>query len=66
MNLPILNHFGASDEDDAAAADADDVLVLVRVDEDAAAAAADEANGRCDGAAELGRDGGSGTLYHTT
>lgn len=55
QNLPILNHFGASDD---AAADAEDVLV--GADADAAAA---EANGECDGNAdELGPDGGSGTL----
>lgn len=64
QNLPLLNHFGASDDDDAVAAVAEDVLVLVWADIDAAVAAADEAScGRDAGTDELGRDVGSGTLH---
>ena len=72
QNVPILNHFGTSDDDRpseaAAATAAEGTAVLVAVDEDdeeddagglsAAAAAA--------GAAELGRDWGSGALRYTS
>jgi len=63
--LPILNHFGASDDGPAAAADVEGncrpaVLPWWCADDDDAA---DDSEGMT---AELCLDGGSGVLHHTT